>query len=110
MAFDVESFYPSSGSIEDESSAKKTIYDAIVRFSEEVLAKALSISLNTMEKDIEGFARFLDLTSRLRDMPLNLLDLNSREAFCIFVNIYHCLLQHALLLDGAPSKVSLLAI
>merc|ERR1712238_439493 len=35
-------------------------------------------------------------------------DTTSKEAFCIYVNLYHCLLQHSLLLavDGLPTKSS----
>ena len=107
MAFDVEPFHSSSLSANDGKSGKKTRDAIIAQYSEELLTTALSISPGSVEKDVEGFARFLDLTSKLRALPIDLVDFSSKEAFCIFVNIYHCLLQHTLLLDGPPNKVSI---
>ena len=105
MAFDVKSFQSEIVLTNENESFKPATFSNMARFSEHLLNKALSISLNTMEKDLEGFASFLDSASRLRAMPINILDLHSAEAFCIFVNTYHCLLQHALLIHGAPTKV-----
>ena len=68
-------------------------------FVEELLTIALSFSVTTLEQDPESFIEFLDLTSELRFLPLEEIDRSSPYAFCMFVNIYHCLLQQALLLS-----------
>eukprot|EP00624_Nannochloropsis_granulata_P005770 evm.model.NODE_41244_length_18694_cov_23.977480.2 len=52
----------------------------------------------------ERLVAFLDLCSSFRVLPLHLLDLDSAEALAFFLNIYHTLLQHALLLLGPPSS------
>lgn len=69
------------------------------RFVEDLLTMALTFSFRSLEQDPESFIEFLDLTSELRFLPLEELDLSSPSAFCLFVNIYHCLLQQALLLS-----------
>jgi len=77
-------------------------------FVENLLEKALSFSLENLMNNPKDFVRFLDETSRLRTFPLNSIDKSGTSGFCIFVNLYHCLLQHALLLatGGPPTKVS----
>eukprot|EP00536_Pseudo-nitzschia_multiseries_P003742 jgi/Psemu1/186523/e_gw1.59.109.1 len=69
------------------------------KFVEDLLTMALTFSLNSLEQDPESFIKFLDLTSELRFLPLEEIDRSSPYAFCLFVNIYHCLLQQALLLS-----------
>lgn len=68
-------------------------------FVEDLLSKALSFSLESLEKDPGSFVKFMDLTSQLRMLQLEEIDFSSRHAFCLFANIYHCLLQQALLLS-----------
>lgn len=101
MCFDLEPF-AFDESIEKGSTDE--IERSVCAFVEELLLMALSFSSESM--DPEDFVRFLDATSRLRCLPFHKLNLSGSTAFCIFVNIYHCLLQHALLLsaDGPPSK------
>lgn len=70
-----------------------------VAFVEEILSKSLSFDLRMLEEEPDSFVEFLDLTSRLRLIPLDHIDLSSKHAFCLFANIYHCLLQHAMLLS-----------
>jgi hypothetical protein len=65
---------------------------------EEMLTQALSFSLDSLVEHPEALIRFLDLTSYLQVLRLEELDFSSPSCFCLFVNIYHCLLQHALLL------------
>ena len=65
-------------------------------FAAELLSTALSITTTTLENNPGAFVKFLDMTSQLRSLPLQRLDLARPEAFCMFVNIYHCLLQHSL--------------
>jgi len=98
MTFDTEGF-----EADDALSAEK----AVGAFVQNLLSRALSFSLNELEESPESFIGFLDDTCRLRKIPLGQLDLSGKEAFCIFVNLYHCLLQHALLLSpiGPLSKV-----
>lgn len=81
----------------------------IASFVENLLKMALSFSPDTLDATESSFIEFLDEASRLRSLPLNGIDFTSREALCIFVNLYHCLLQHSLLIavDGLPDKVSI---
>jgi hypothetical protein len=82
----------------------------VAKFVENMLTTALSFSVDSIDNDPKAFLEFIDKTSRLRKLPLHKLDLKQDESFCIFANLYHCLLQHALLLavDGLPTKVSIL--
>ena len=73
-------------------------------FSEKLLNDALQL---TTDSSLEELIKFLDTTACLRSMEIHNLDLNSEAAVCLFVNIYHCLLQHALLLLGPPSRHSI---
>lgn len=71
--------------------------DDVDGFVQELLSTALSFSLDSLKQNPEALIRFLDKTSQLRTVPLQDVDLASPKAYCLFVNIYHCLLQHALL-------------
>jgi len=66
-------------------------------FVEVLLSTALSFSFDALRQHPEAFPRFLDSTSLLRTIRLEEIDRQGPEAFCLFVNLYHCLLQHALL-------------
>lgn len=81
-------------------------------YVENLLKLALSFSPDTLDATEASFIEFLDEASRLRSLPLHKVDFSSREAFCIFVNLYHCLLQHSLLIavDGLPDKVSIYSV
>jgi Protein of unknown function, DUF547 len=68
-------------------------------FVEDLLSRALSFSLESLEKKPESFIEFLDLTSQLRLLPLDEIDPASKSSLCLFANIYHCLLQQAMLLS-----------
>jgi Protein of unknown function, DUF547 len=68
-------------------------------FVEEVTTAALSFSLDSLENDPDSFIDFLDAISHLRLLPLEEIDFTNKDAFCLFVNLYHCLLQHAMLLS-----------
>lgn len=70
-----------------------------ISFVEDLLARALSFSLESLENDPDSFVEFLDLTSQLRILPLDEIDLTSKKSLCFFANIYHCLLQQAMLLS-----------
>ncbi len=52
----------------------------------------------------EKLAQYLDYVSLLKCVNLHTVDRFSDEALCFFLNIYHSLLQHALLLLGPPSS------
>jgi hypothetical protein len=80
--------------------------DLIASYVENILHKALSFSPKSLDS---ADSSFLDEVSRLKSIPLHEIDYESKQAVCIFVNLYHCLLQHALLLavDGLPDKVNL---
>jgi hypothetical protein len=76
-------------------------------FVEEMLKTALSFSLDSLLENPEDLIMLLDTTSYLRAFRLDELDFSSVSCFCLFVNIYHCLLQHALLLTiNGPLKSS----
>jgi len=100
MAFDSEVF-PLDGSQSAERS--------VGLFVEDLLRQVLSFSLEAIEVCETDFVRFLDCSSRLRTLPLQKLNLSGKEAFCICVNLYHCLLQHSLLMSpcGPPTKKSI---
>ena len=67
-------------------------------FVQNLLSTALSFSLSSLERDPERLVKFLDAVSHLRLVPILDIDRRGIDAFCLFVNLYHCLLQHALLL------------
>ena len=98
MAFDIEPI-----EAEDNREYLRQTSDLVA----DLLSMSLSFSFESLEKDPDAFVKFHDATSRLRTISLQRLDLTSSEAVCIFVNIYHCLLQHALLLtlNGPLYKV-----
>lgn len=81
----------------DQNSLVEQDIDSKIRFAEQLLATSLSFSLDSVQRDPKAFVQFLDATSQLRSLSLDLVDRSSHEAFCLFVNIYHCLLQHSLL-------------
>jgi len=68
-------------------------------FVERMLAATLSFDLKTLEGEPELFIQFLDAASHLRLLPLHEMDFTSKAAFCLFVNLYHVILQHAMLLS-----------
>jgi Protein of unknown function (DUF1769)/Protein of unknown function, DUF547 len=67
------------------------------QFVEQLLSTALTFSLDSVKQYPELLIQFLDSTSFLRTLSLEGMDKESPETFCLFANIYHCLLQHALL-------------
>lgn len=102
MPFDLDPILSSSGDSQEE----------ICLFVEGLLKRALSFSPDdSLDLNDTRFVDFLNETSRLRLLPLGELDLTSKQAFCMFVNLYHTLLQHSLLIavDGLPSKRSVTA-
>ena len=101
MSFDCDTFGI------DESSEKD-----ICSFVQKLLKRALSISLENLVSNPKNFIQFLDDTSRLRQLPFSDIKKNGAGAFCLCVNIYHCLLQHALLLSktGPPTKVRIVCL
>ncbi|KAL7550235.1 hypothetical protein ACHAWF_013474 [Thalassiosira exigua] len=102
MTFDLVSI------TDKEIASKGDCQNKVSEYAENLLRMALSFSPDAFDATDSSFIDFLDETSRLRTLPLDDIDLSSREAFCIFVNLYHCLLQHSLLLavDGLPNKRS----
>jgi hypothetical protein len=75
---------------------------------EVMLASSLAFSLDHLKEHPEELVQFLDQTCQLRNFPLPDIDLATTGAFCIFVNLYHCLLQHSMLLslNGPVTKQS----
>mmetsp|Transcript_31229 Transcript_31229/g.66068 ORF Transcript_31229/g.66068 Transcript_31229/m.66068 type:complete len:1880 (+) Transcript_31229:299-5938(+) len=107
MTFDLS---PVSAPNEKDAAAKSDSQDKVAAYVENLLRMALSFSPEALDATDDRFIKFLDETSRLRTLPLHEVDLTSKKAFCIFVNLYHCLLQHSLLLavDGLPNKRSVI--
>ena len=68
------------------------------RFVEDLLSTSLSFSLSSLERNPQRLVKFLDAVSHLRLVPIVEIDRRGVDAFCLFVNLYHCLLQHSLLL------------
>lgn len=101
MTFDLQPVVE-HGNIGNDATSKM---GRIAKFVEELLRKALSLSPEALDS---ADSSFLKEVSRLRCIPLHEIDYGSKEALCIFVNLYHCLLQHSLLLavDGLPDKVT----
>lgn len=66
-------------------------------FVEALLSTALSFSFDELKQHPEAFVKFLGSTSLLRKVRLRECEKESSRSFCFFVNLYHCLLQHALL-------------
>ena len=98
MPFDIDKEY---GYMESGPDRMKSIG----LFVEDLLRTALSFSLKSFS-DPNKFVAFLDKCSQLQTLPIQSIDFSSRDALCIFINLYHCLLQHALLLsDCPPTKV-----
>ncbi|GMI16774.1 hypothetical protein TrLO_g12402 [Triparma laevis f. longispina] len=93
---------PATSGSSDSPEINKDVLD-FANFVEVLLKNALSLSPESSLEDLVGF---LNMTSCLRSLDLNAIDYNSDCAVMLFVNIYHCLLQHALLLLGPPSKTS----
>mmetsp|Transcript_11262 Transcript_11262/g.20625 ORF Transcript_11262/g.20625 Transcript_11262/m.20625 type:complete len:623 (+) Transcript_11262:1240-3108(+) len=95
---------------EKETATKRDAQDKVAVYVENLLKMALSFSPEALDATDARFIEFLDETSRLCTLSLHEIDLSSKEAFCIFVNLYHCLLQHSLLLavDGLPNKRSVI--
>jgi len=98
MAFDIE-----PAEVDDNAEYLKQTS----KFVADLLSMSLSFSFDSLEKNPDAFVKFHDATSKLRTISLNRIDLTSAESVCIFVNLYHCLLQHALLLtvNGPLYKV-----
>ena len=69
----------------------------VAAYSEQLLTIALSLSTDSLKEQPDLLARFLDAASYLKSISLEKLDPNADETFCFFANLYHCLLQHALL-------------
>lgn len=65
---------------------------------EELLSMSLSFTFDSLKANPETLVRFLDGTSQLRLVALDELDLSAAPTFCLFANLYHCLLQHSLLM------------
>ena len=81
----------------DLTSNAKLAHDDTDCFMRALLSTALSFSFDELKQHPESFVKFLDSTSLLRKIRLRELDPGSSQAYCFFVNLYHCLLQHALL-------------
>lgn len=101
MAFDLKPFEGADSHLDVES--------VIVKFVEDLLLLALSLDQNSLTLSPETLLLFLNKTSRLTAMPFHLLNFSGKGAYCVFVNLFHCLLQHALLLSvyGPPNQRSI---
>ncbi|GAX27126.1 hypothetical protein FisN_13Lh326 [Fistulifera solaris] len=69
-------------------------------FIESLLATALSFEFDSLQHHPEALTAFLDSTSVLKGLRLQDMDRSDPKTFCAYVNVYHCLLQHALLVTA----------
>ena len=92
-----------SDGVKEANAEASGVVEDYADFTETLLEDALALST---ESSLEDLIQFLNKSSCLRNMKINKLDFEAEETVVIFVNIYHCLLQHALLLLGPPSKHS----
>jgi len=76
------------------------------QFPANLLKTSFSPELSDFEGDSSLIAAFLDDSCRLKHLNLDEVDVESTEALCFFVNLYHALLKHALLILGPPSSRS----
>merc|ERR1719215_2305085 len=74
-----------------------TLGSKICQVVENTLRLGLSLSTDSLEKAPDKLIAFLNATSSFRLLPIRSLDFKTDEAVCIFLNLYHCLVQHALL-------------
>ena len=96
---ELKSFEFSSSTSPGNINNKVDIERKIGMFVENMLSQALSFtSSKVMFDQYEEFIKFLNMTCQLRIIPLHCIDLTGNDGCCIFINIYHCLLQHALIL------------
>lgn len=99
MGFDVKPF------VTDTS--QRDVQSAILQFVENLLALALSLDQNSFSNAPDRLLLFLNNASRLSVMPIKQMEPSGKGAYCVFVNLFHCLLQHALLFSvyGPPNQV-----
>ena len=97
LAFDVDNPLDQEGDPEPDEGEVDQLARMEV-FVANLLSSALSITPETLERNPDEFVEFLNKTSSLRCLPLRQIDLSHPAAVCIFANLYHCLLQHAMLL------------
>lgn len=77
-------------------------------FVEALLATSLSFEFDSLQHHPEALTAFLDSTSILKGLRLQDMDRSDMKTLCAYVNVYHCLLQHALLVtvNGPLSRRS----
>jgi len=95
MAFDAPSLLPSN-SDNFSNDACKAVGG--------LLSCALDLTNYSLEERPQDLIAFLNKTCSLRHLSFRNLDLNSEEAMCIYINLYHCLTQHILIVNGCPTK------
>lgn len=67
-------------------------------FVERLLVKSLDFAPESLHQRLDEFVLFQDELCHLKLFSLAHSDLDAGETMCLFVNLYHCLLQHSLLL------------
>jgi len=90
--------------LQDKKAEELNTTQKMAKFTKTLVETALVLS---PESSLENLVAFLDSTSALRSLDLSEIDFQSEAAVALFVNIYHALLQHALLLLGPPTKHSI---
>lgn len=86
---------------------ERPLFDSARRPWEFSLALLRRVFSLTPDADDNEMATFFDEAASLRAMPLSVLDSESPHgALAFFLNLHHALLQHALLVIGAPKKPS----
>lgn len=85
---------------EDED---EILHVRITKFMESTLRHALTLG---PQSALGSTISFLDMTCTFSSIPIHKLGAGD-EALCFFINLYHCLVQHILLMLGPPTKSSL---
>mmetsp|Transcript_1402 Transcript_1402/g.2909 ORF Transcript_1402/g.2909 Transcript_1402/m.2909 type:complete len:1285 (-) Transcript_1402:132-3986(-) len=93
---DVDFLKRRNSSPEDE----EEMHLRICKFMESTLHLGLALR---PDSPLRSTISFLDMTCNFSSIPLHKLG-DGDMALCFFINLYHCLLQHILLLLGPPSK------
>lgn len=100
LSFDIDSTLGTD--MHDQESLQHAVHAMVER----TLRAALSLSIDSLDESPDLLISFLNITCTLSTLPLRLLDFSSESTLCILTNLYHCLTQHALLIQGAPHRNS----
>ena len=85
---------------------KESLQGEVSKLVGDTLRGALSLTDSSLEESPNQLISFLNSTCKFSYIPLHKLDFGSESTLCILINLYHCLTQHALLVQGSPDRTS----